>query len=62
MSSETDPTDPLESVEQQIESARRDAEDAGLLPEADVSEGEQRYVESGDEQSEALDDQTITPG
>jgi hypothetical protein len=58
MSTDQDPKDRLEDLDAQIEQARRDAADAGLLPEAD---DEQRYVDSGNEQSRQLDDQEIAP-
>ena len=44
----------LDAVEEKIEKARQDAEDAGILEDPD----EPRYYESG---ADGGDDQTITP-
>ena len=44
----------VDAVEEKIEKARQDAEDAGILEDPD----EQHYYESG---AEGDDDQTITP-
>jgi hypothetical protein len=46
----------LDAIEDHIDKARKDAEDAGILEDPD----EQRYYESGEE-GRAEDDQTIVP-
>ena len=46
----------LDAIEDHIDKARKDAEDAGILDDPD----EQKYYESGEE-GRAEDDQTIVP-
>ncbi|MBW3573972.1 MAG: hypothetical protein KY450_03760 [Actinobacteria bacterium] len=47
----------LQQLQDDIDSARKNAEDAEVLVDTDEPE----FHESGDEQSEEMDDQTIAP-
>jgi hypothetical protein len=51
--------DRIDDLEGEIDAARRQAEDHGLIPSPD--EHPQRFADSGDEQSKELDDQSIAP-